>query len=416
MKKHLSLLTALLLTAAMLLSSCSLASVGTGGAEGTSDSAESAGGSTVNNEITITPSASHTAYAAAMGLRSAVSIYCTYTRTVGGGYPWNPTPTTQSFYTMGSGVIYRLDGGDAYIITNYHLVYNSSATANEGMAENIYVYLYGLEKENYAIPATFVGGSPNYDIAVLRVEDSEVLAMQAASGTAAAVTVGEEASLYPGMATLAIGNPSTESVGGISVTQGIVSVDSETITMSAVDSGAETEFRVIRTDTPVNPGNSGGGLFNDRGEWIGIVNAKLTVDDVENIGYAIPVDVAQAVADNILRNCDGEESVRVKRPLLGIGIQTTALSSWYDPESGLIQKRETVSIVEVSETAPAFRVGDVILSLKVGEDFAEITRQHQLLDLMLEGDAGETVIFTVLRDGETVEVSAVLTEEHFVEC
>ena len=122
------------------------------------------------------------------------------------------------------------------------------------------------------------------------------------------------------------------------------------------------------------------------------------------------------LADNILRNCDGEESVRVKRPLLGIGIQTTALSSWYDPESGLIQKRETVSIVEVSETAPAFRVGDVILSLKVGEDFAEITHQHQLLDLMLEGDVGETVVFTVLRDGETVKVSAVLTEEHFVEC
>ena len=122
MKKHLSLLTALLLTAAVLLSSCSLASLGTGTTDSTSDSAESAGGSTVNNEITITPSVSNTAYAAAMGLRSAVSIYCTYTRTVGGGYPWNPTPTTQSFYTMGSGVIYRLDGGDAYIITNYHLV------------------------------------------------------------------------------------------------------------------------------------------------------------------------------------------------------------------------------------------------------------------------------------------------------
>ena len=69
-----------------------------------------------------------------------------------------------------------------------------------------------------------------------------------------------------------------------------------------VNINGKTEMRVIRVDTAVNPGNSGGGLFNSKGELIGIVNAKIISSDVENIGYAIPSSVAINVADNIINH------------------------------------------------------------------------------------------------------------------
>ena len=165
-------------------------------------------------------------------------------------------------------------------------MYDSNSNTDNHISDKIYIYLYGLESEAYAIPATYVGGSANYDIAVLRVDKNDILLDAIETGAAMAVTVANSDELTPGMTTIAIGNPSSSDadLGGISVTKGIVSVDSEYITMSAIDTSGEVQFRVIRIDAPVNSGNSGGGLFNDKGELIGIVNAKISSSSVENIG------------------------------------------------------------------------------------------------------------------------------------
>ena len=117
--------------------------------------------------------------ASAKGLRSAVSIVCNFKATVqqGGWRPGYGSTTTKEYSSAGSGVIYQLDKneGDAFIITNYHVVYDASSNRENGISDDISVYLYGSATEERAIKATYVGGSIYYDIAVLRVEDSELL-------------------------------------------------------------------------------------------------------------------------------------------------------------------------------------------------------------------------------------------------
>ncbi len=368
-----------------------------------------------NNTITITGSTSDVAHAAAKGLRSAVSIYCTFEVTSSGSSYWNPRPSTQTYYTTGSGVIYRLEAdGSAFIITNHHVVYESSSDTDNHVSDKIYIYLYGMESEDYAIPATYIGGSANYDLAVLRVEANEILQAAYATGAAVPVTVADSDSVAPGQTTIAIGNPSADELGGISVTSGIVSVDSEYITMSAGDGSGEVSFRVIRTDAPVNPGNSGGGMYSDKGELVGIVNAKIADSDIENIGYAIPSNVVRAVADNIIDYCYGTDCESVMRGLLGITVQTTGYSTAYDAESGLLVRREEISVYEVTAGGlgeDILKADDVVKSITVGEKTVTVTRQHHLIDAMLDVRVGDTVTLSIVRDGQEMTVSTAITED-----
>ncbi len=369
-----------------------------------------------NNIITITGNnTNNITYAAAKGLRSAVSIYCTFETTGGGSSPWNPRPSTQIYYTTGSGVIYQIDeGGNAFIVTNYHVVYDSSSNTDNGISDKIYIYLYGLENEGFTIPATYVGGSANYDLAVLRVDANEVLKEAYESGAADAVSVGNSDKLSPGQTTVAIGNPSADELGGISVTSGIVSVDSEYITMTASTGNGEVQFRVIRTDAPVNSGNSGGGMYNDTGELIGIVNAKISSSDIENIGYALPSNVVRAIADNIIDHCYGKDCESVMRGLLGIIIEVSDYDTYFDTQSGLIVRREEITVHEVTAGGlgeSILKAGDAVKSITIGEDTITVTRQHHLIDAMLDVRVGDTVSFVIIRDGTEMTVSTTITEE-----
>lgn len=371
----------------------------------------------VNNDITITGDKADTAYAAAEGLRSAVSVYCTFKVTTIGGY-WNPTPVTKSYYSTGSGVLYRCEtDGSAFVVTNYHVVYNAQSDGESHVSEEIYLYLYGMEHTSYAIPATFVGGSANYDIAVLRVDKSEVLKAALASGTATAVTLSDERDMTPGEGVIAIGNPSSTDLSGISVTSGIVSVDSEYITMTSITGTGETQFRVIRTDAAVNAGNSGGGLFNVKGELVGIVNAKITSTSIDGIAYAIPLSVARSVADNVIDHCYKTDLTSVYRASLGVTVGETALSTAYDPETGLLIKKSQVSVLEIAEGSAAegkLMVDDVLLSVTIGEQTTLSTRTHHLIDAMLDARVGDTVTLTVLRNGAETAVSIPLSDDCFV--
>ncbi len=369
-----------------------------------------------NNTINITGNnTSNVTYATAKGLRSAVSIYCTFETTYGGSSPWNPRPSTQTYYTTGSGVIYQIDAnGNAFIVTNYHVVYDSSSNTDNGISNKIFIYLYGLENETLAIPATYVGGSANYDLAVLRVDANEVLKEAYESGAAAAVTVGNSDKVAPGQTTIAIGNPSADELGGISVTSGIVSVDSEYITMTEVTGNSEVQFRVIRTDAPVNSGNSGGGMYNDSGELIGIVNAKISSSDIENIGYALPSNVVRAVADNIIDYCYGKDCESVMRGLLGITVEVSDYDTYFDPQSGLIVRREEITVHEVSAGGlgeTILKAGDVVKSIMIGENTITVTRQHHLIDAMLDVRVGDTVSLLIVREGTEMTVSTTITED-----
>ena len=380
---------------------------GTDGKDGVDgkDGANGAGGS-----LNITANGSSIPAASSKGLRSAVSIVCNFQATVqaGGWRPGSGSTTTKDYSSEGSGVIYKMDKteGDAFIITNYHVVYDASSNTENGISNDISVYLYGSEIEEKAIEATYVGGSLYYDIAVLRVEDSEILA----ASSACAVTTADSDEIVVGDGAIAIGNAQGL---GISSTSGVVSVDSEHITMTAADGKTEVSFRVMRVDTAINSGNSGGGLYNDEGNLIGIVNAKIVYDGVENIGYAIPSNVAVSIAENIIDYCYGTDTERVQRALLGITVSTFDSKSVYDSTTGLVSIEEKVSVYEVSSGSLAdgvLQADDILVSATIGDNTTDITRQYHIIDMMLDVRVGDVVTLKILRAGEEKTVSITITE------
>ncbi|MBQ7337417.1 MAG: serine protease [Clostridia bacterium] len=351
--------------------------------------------------------------AASLALRSTVSISSEHTAQISSGGMWWGQQQTQDYtYTsLGSGVIYKLSGGDAFIITNYHVVYSADSVTEDGISDNINVYLYGMSAADYAIPATYVGGSMYYDIAVLRVEDSDILK----NSYATAVTPGNADALVAGQRAIAVGNPEG---GGLSVTSGIISVVSEYLTMTAADDVSEVTYRTIRVDTPINSGNSGGGLYNAAGELIGIVNAKLVSSSVENIGFAIPISIARGVADNIIDNCYGTENRAVLRAMLGIQLEERDVTMTYDEETGAVGIATTVTVAAVTEGSIAqglFLEGDILRSVTIRDVTTEANRSYHVIDAMLYARAGDTVSLVVERDGERRTIEIEITQDCITE-
>ncbi len=307
----------------------------------------------------------------------------------------------------GSGVIYSLDreNGDAYIITNYHVVYNKDEVANGGFSDGISLYLYGMEHEQYAISASVIGGSMTYDIAVLRVEDSEVLK----NSMACAAVLGNSENVRVYDRVFAVGNPEGE---GLSATEGAVSVESEQLTMIGADSKTSVTLRVMRISAAVNDGNSGGGLYSESGELIGIVNAKRTGSDIDNIGYAIPVNLAKNVADNILANCDANENLSPKKCLIGITLTAKSSGLVADGKGNLIIKEE-VEIKEINEGCITDKLleKDVIKSFAIDGREIEVTRIHHITEAMLTAEVGSSITLTVIRGIETHSITITLPAE-----
>ena len=272
MKKQLLclLLAASVLFACISLTSCNIASLILGGQidadgnGGTKDDSQNQapptgdiiveGGDT--NHITINSSSDGNLLAASKAIMSIVSIYAEFERTYTTGWGQSSTKT-EPFAQSGAGVIYKLDKakGDAYIITNYHVIHSAKDSSESQIARTINLYLYGMEASEYAIPAKFVGGSMQYDLAVLKVTGSTVLVNSIA--TEATVADSNDVSILD--TAIAIGNPDTN---GISATAGYVNVDSEEIELLASDDKTTVRIRVMRIDAEINGGNSGVGLFN----------------------------------------------------------------------------------------------------------------------------------------------------------
>ena len=319
-------------------------------------------------------------------------------------YPYSDY--TNEYTSYGSGVIYKLDraAGNAYVITNYHVVYNSGEVNTGGFSDTIILYLYGMEHSQYAIPARVIGGSMNYDIAVLEIKDSDVLrnsmAVAASLGNSEAVRVFDDVSV--------VGNPEGF---GISATDGTVSVESESLSMIGADGRTGISIRVMRVSAAINDGNSGGGLYSSDGKLIGIVNAKRTGDDVDNIGYAIPINQAKRVADNILRNCDGVSSFSVKKCFIGINLDAASSGLIADEDGNLIiVEQVAVSSVEETCITDKFKVGDIVNSITIDGKPITVTRVHHITENMLDASVGSVVVINATRDGVPFVVTFTLTE------
>ena len=363
-------------------------------------------------------------------LFSSVSIICSFIVRQRVGNPFYGYEVQEVTATSaGSGVIYSInkDTGEAYVITNYHVVYKSGSTT--GVSDHICVCLYGSEligsefytqelfgekavsKEGMGIMATYVGGSMYYDIAVLKIQSDRLK-----TADVQAVTFADSNEISVGQVAYAVGNAEAK---GISVTKGVISVDSEKITLMAADERSYASFRVIRVDTAINSGNSGGGLFGSDGKLLGIVNARTTEQDVESMSYALPSNVVKYIVENILYYKDDvDKSSDVRKCLLGINV-ATAESSAVRTEDGRVKIKEKVVVSEITTGSLAdgkLEVGDIIKTLSVErtngetEEYA-IDRNFIIIDLMLTMRVGDKVTVTYSRDGATDSIEFIMTAE-----
>lgn len=330
----------------------------------------------------------------------------------------------------GAGAIYEYDkdSGEAYIVTNYHVVYGADTVG--GFAKKLGVCLYGdyptIEattnstyssltdrtlKEGTYVEAELIGGSADHDVAVLKVDFSG----EKDTHSIAAAKVEDSDFLSLGQKAIAIGNPNAS---GFSATTGTLSVDSENIVMESItDSSKTMAYRVMRVDTAINAGNSGGGLYNASGNLIGLVEAKASSSSIDNISYAIPANIVRGVADNVIRHSKAgkDKTSAFEKRMIGISTNVSDTSNRYDAEKGTITVTETVYVAEVVENYPAatagIAVGDVIKSARLltsagvaksargSTEPLTITRNFQLSDYMMYADEGDKVEITVVRDG-----------------
>ena len=268
--------------------------------------------------------------------------------------------------SAGSGFVLTADG---YIVTNYHVVKD---------ADTVTVTMYNGDEYN----ALYVGGDEDYDIAVIKVE---------ATGLPA-VTLGDSSTLNVGDHVLAIGNPLGELT--FSMSGGMVSSVNRTINVDG------TPFNMIQTDASINPGNSGGPLMNSYGEVVGIVSAKYSSysdESVEGLGFAIPINDVYAMIEDIMTN-----GYVTNKPYLGIfgGSMTEQMAAQYRYD---ISKGVFVYSVEEGSAAEkaGLQMGDVITKV----DGTDISTMEDLTAVKKQYSAGDTVTFTVYRQGETITLS-----------
>jgi len=341
------------------------------------------------------------------GMQEAISKASLSTVSIISGFYYGTTLVGES---AGSGVIIQLDkqNGDAYIITNYHVVYFSVNGVNYGICNDIQVYLYGMEYTDYQIEAQYVGGSMTNDIAVLKIDNSAVLKQS----NAIQATINTE-HVRVGQPVATVGNPAGS---GISSTQGIISVDSEYIPITLADEKTLREFRVMRVDAAINGGNSGGGLFDAKGNLIGIVNAKIVSEEIENIGFAIPIVVGYGIAQNIILQDNGANTGNINAKVCVHGVTTAIKESKavYDPEKKVTKIVETVEVESVNINGLAYGklyAGDKLLSIEVNGTEKALDRQYLFEDWLYYFESGDTIKITVLRDGVTKEVSFTVTSQ-----
>ncbi|WP_231514893.1 S1C family serine protease [Oceanobacillus salinisoli] len=285
----------------------------------------------------------------------------------------------------GSGIIYKKEDGKAYVVTNQHVV--------DG-AEEVEVVL----NEEERIPAQVLGEDPLTDLAVLEIDGEKVSTV---------ANIGSSENLVVGETVLAIGNPLGLEFAN-SVTKGIISGLNRSVSVDTNgDMQADWVTEVIQTDAAINPGNSGGALVNADGDVIGINSMKIAQGAVEGIGFAIPVDAALPIMEEL--EAEGE----VTRPQIGISTASLyQVPPQYRYEINLPDDVEGgMVIADVQPNSPADRAGlqqfDVITKI----DRNEVTSILELRKyLYSETTVGDDLEIEYIRDGETHTTNLQLVE------
>ena len=286
----------------------------------------------------------------------------------------------------GSGVVYKIENNQAYIVTNHHVV--------EG-ANQLEVTLADGSKEE----AQLVGSDVWTDLAVI-VIDAKNVKVVAEFGDSEVLKVGETV--------IAIGNPLGLEFYG-SVTQGIVSGKDRSVPVDLNNDGtSDWTTEVLQTDAAINSGNSGGALVNIVGELVGINSMKIASSSVEGLGFSIPINTAIPIITEL------ERSGEVKRPTMGISLMDlTDVPSYYQQNTLRIPPEVTTGVVvtEVVRGSAAEKAGmqqyDVIVEMdgiKI-EDSIDL-RKH----LYNNKEVGDTLQLKVYRQGKLEEFTLQLVD------
>ena len=268
----------------------------------------------------------------------------------------------------GSGVIIEKSG---IIVTNYHVI--------EG-ANTVTIRL--TDGSEYS--ASLIGYDAPSDLAVLKINAQGKELTVASLGCSADLEVGEDV--------VALGNP-LGSLGG-TLTTGIISAKDRVMSIDG------NEMVLLQTNAAINPGNSGGGLFNMAGQLIGIVNAKISQTGIEGLGFAIPIDVAHTVIDDLVK-------YGYVRGVVNSGltvVEVTAQNLYAYRRYGI---KETGVIIFESANTDELQLGDKIISV----DGVAISSANDIKLLLKSYSVGDTVSVKIIRNGKEIDVPLKLTEQ-----
>lgn len=262
----------------------------------------------------------------------------------------------------GSGVILAEDG---YIVTNHHVI-DGASTVKVRLSNG----------QTY--PAVLTGTDEKTDLAVVKINASGLTAAKLADSSA----------VRAGDFVIAIGNPLGE-LGG-TVTNGIISAKDREITFDG------KSMTLLQTSAAVNPGNSGGGLFNLDGELVGVVNAKSSGEDIEGLAFAIPANTVKEITQELI-----QYGYVTGRPQLGISVTQVTR-----PGMGSYFSTPGLYITQ-SSAENGLKAGDHILQID-GEAINSTSDISAVLDRHSVGDIVEVVVF---RGGNEITTSVKLTEQ-----
>lgn len=271
--------------------------------------------------------------------------------------------------SSGSGVIISSDG---YIVTNNHVVEN---------ATKISVILSNSEEYEGKV----VGLDASTDLAVIKIEATNLTYAQ--MGTSSSLRVGETA--------VAIGNPLGQEFAG-TTTQGIISGLNRSVTID------NKTMNLIQTDAAINPGNSGGALVNEYGQLIGINTAKISSDTLEGLGFAIPIDEAKPIIQELIDN-----GYVTGRPVIGIAGRavTSQDAQAYNMKVG-------VYVSSLTPNGPAYMSGIKIGDIIVECDGEPIETVDDINDIKNKKNPGDEITLKVYRKGEYKDIKIILGEEN----
>ncbi len=283
--------------------------------------------------------------------------------------------------STGSAFVYKTDNNYGYLLTNYHVV--------EG-ADSVTLTM----SDDTEAEATVLGGDEYLDLAVLRVDKSNVSMV---------ANIGNSEDMNLGDTVFTVGTPMGEEYRG-TVTSGILSGKDRMVSVSVSNSNSnDWVMRVLQFDASINPGNSGGPLLNANGEVIGICSLKLVDDEIEGMGFAIPIEYAMNHIESLEK---GEE---IEWPVLGVSMVNANDTTGLYRNGITIDRNITEGVVVVqaergSGAAEAgLTTGDVITAI----DGEEVADSAYLRYELYQHQAGDTIKITYIRDGKenTVDVT-----------